>query len=41
MKDADSQVRGCAAVALSKIGTEKAKNALRDAGFDNYLKADK
>lgn len=35
MKDADWQVlRDSAAVALSKVGTENARNALREAGFD-------
>jgi HEAT repeat protein len=35
MKDADWEaLRDSAAVALSKIGTENAKTALRDAGFD-------
>jgi len=35
MKDADSEtLRDSAAVALSKIDTDNARNALRDAGFD-------
>ena len=34
MNDNDSQVRGYAPVALGKIGTEDAKNVLRNAGID-------
>ena len=34
IKDTDREVRSYAPVALSKIGTENAKNALRNAGFD-------